>query len=306
MKIDVIIVNWNSGTQLQSCIESVRAHHADRVGKCIVVDNGSVDGSTDFLTGADDVDLVLTGRNLGFGAACNVGAARGDNPFVLLLNPDACLQQGSLDVPLAFMLTPENEKTGIAGIALVDEAGVVQRTCARSPTPLRFMAKSFGIAAFFKLCDFKMENWDHSHSRVVGQVMGAFFMVRRNLWDELNGLDERFFVYFEEVDFSYRALQAGYTSMFLTDAQAFHEGGGVSEQVKAHRLFYSLRSRIQYAFKHFGVLSGGAVAASTLLIEPFSRAGLLLARGRVVEISDLGRGYVMLWGWAVAAPFVRK
>ena len=300
MRIDIVIVNWNSGQQLQECISSVRAHSAGSLGKCIVVDNGSHDGSADFLRNADDVDLVLAGANLGFGRACNIGAARGDSPFLLLLNPDACLLEGSLSIPLDFLNDSDNSDVGIVGVQLIDEAGQVQRTCARAPTQSRLHAKSFGIAKLVKSWGVTMLDWSHDETRKVDQVIGAFFFVRRALYKNLNGMDERFFVYFEEVDFSVRAARTGFKTIYLTQAQAFHKGGGVSEQVKAHRLFYSLQSRLQYAFKHFSNLSAFSVAITTLLVEPVSRLVLLLARGRWSEISDLGRGYAMLWKWILA------
>ena len=304
--IDIVIVNWNSGHQLAECIASIRQHHNGLLGKCIVVDNGSRDGSTYFLSGASDVDLVLTGKNLGFGRACNLGSARGNSPFILFLNPDACLMPGSLEVPLAFLTRRENARTGIAGIALVDEGATVQRTCARSPSPWHLIAKSFGISAFFRQTDFQMTTWDHAETRPVDQVMGAFFFVRRNLVETLNGFDERFFVYFEEVDFSHRAALAGFGTVYLTEAQAFHKGGGVSDQVKAFRLFYSLRSRIQYAFKHFSKPTAVSVALGTLTVEAFSRLTLLMVKGRFAEIVDLWRGYLMLWAWALQSLSKRK
>lgn len=297
--IDIVIVNWNSGQQLQDCIESIRQHGDGYVGRIVVVDNGSVDGSTEFLTGATDVDLVLTGENLGFGRACNLGAARGDSDFVLFLNPDACLMAGSLAVPVAFMMRPENQKTGIVGISLVDSDGVVQRTCSRAPSAINLMARSFGVGAVFPKTDMRMTTWDHLQTRAVDQVIGAFFFVRRHLVAELQGFDERFFVYFEEVDFSRRAALAGYRTMYLSEAQAYHKGGGVSEQVKAHRLFYSLRSRIQYAVKHFNRPAALTVGLATLAIEPVTRLLLLVGKRRFGEIGDLGRGYRMLWGWAL-------
>ncbi|ADE84846.1 glycosyltransferase [Rhodobacter capsulatus] len=303
MKTDIVIVNWNSGAQLQACIESIRAHGAGRVGRCIVVDNGSQDGSTDFLAGAEDVDLLETGQNLGFGKACNLGAARGQSPFVLFLNPDAWLQPGSLSVPLDFMARPENDRVGIVGIALTDADGTVQRSCARFPTPPGLVATSLGLKRLFPALGTHMHDWDHATSREVPHVIGAFYLIRRPLFEQLQGFDERFFVYLEDLDLSLRARQAGYRSYFLTEAQACHAGGGVSAQVKAHRLFYSLRSRVQYAFKHFSAPGAWAVAAATLGIEPVTRLGLLLAKRRFDEIGDLGRGYAMLWGWALRAPF---
>lgn len=300
MKIDIVIVNWNSGTQLQECINSVRAHHTGLVGKCIVVDNGSSDGSMDFLHDASDVELLLTGQNLGFAKACNLGAALGSEDSVLFLNPDAKLLPDSLTGALAALLATENSSVGIVGVQLIGDNGAVQRTCARFPTPTLMMAKSTGLASLIGNFNFHMHNWAHNETKPVDHVIGAFYLIRRSLFEVMNGFDESFFVYLEDLDLSYRASQLGYHSLYVANVQAFHKGGGVSEQVKAHRLFYSLRSRIIYAFKHFNMPSAVLVTFATLIIEPISRLMFLFLRGRASEIRDLGHGYQMLWSWVFA------
>ncbi len=299
MKVDIVIVNWNSGDQLEACIESVRKYGEGWVGRCTVIDNGSSDASLDFLADATDVDLVRAGANLGFGVACNRGAKRGDSPYVLFLNPDAALFPGSLTYAISHLENPMNQTIGILGVQLVDESGSVQRTCARVPKPSNWLVKSFGLITLLPKLDLHCKDWDHGDSRIVDHVMGAFFFVRRNLFNRLKGFDERFFVYLEDLDFSVRAKQIGFSSYYLSGASAYHKGGGVSEQVKAHRLFYSLRSRIQYAAKHFDPVSAFAVRAATLGIEPLTRLAFLVLRGRAREIKDLFRGYGMLWQWAL-------
>jgi GT2 family glycosyltransferase len=300
--IDIVIVNWNSRQQLMECVSSIRDHGDNFSGRCIIVDNGSTDGSTDFLEGASDVDLVKLGENLGFGRACNIGSARGKSSFILFLNPDARLMPGSIQNALMYMHADENANVGIVGVQLLGEDGQVQRSCAYSPTPGQLIAKSFGLTAFIKRWDMLMKTWDHATTRRVDQVIGAFFLVRRGLFESLHGFDERFFVYFEEVDLSLRAAQAGFISIYLADAQAFHKGGGVSEQVKAYRLFYSLRSRVQYAFKHFSPMPAVCVTCATLLIEPLSRSLFLTGTGRFEEIGEMFRGFWMLWKWVIRGP----
>jgi GT2 family glycosyltransferase len=140
-----------------------------------------------------------------------------------------------------------------------------------------------------------MVEWDHSFTRQVDQVIGAFFFIRRFVFESLGGFDERFYVYFEEVDLSFRAKQEGWNSVYLAEAQAFHSGGGSSSQAKAHRLFYSLRSRIIYSFKHFNAFEGWSVCMVTLAIEPITRLVRCIARGSVVEALDTLRGFFMLW-----------
>lgn len=301
MKADIVIVNWNSGAQLENCVESVREHGAGLVGRCTVIDNGSQDGSTAFLAGAQDqyVELLEAGENLGFGKACNFGAARGKSLYVLFLNPDAALRPGALAMPLAFLSCHGNRQVGAVGIALIDEIGVVQRTCARFPTPLGLIATSLGLKRIFPALGTHMHDWDHSESRAVPHVIGAFYLVRRSVFEQVGGFDERFFVYLEDLDLSLRVHQAGYTSYFLREAKAFHEGGGVSSQVKAHRLYYSLRSRIQYAFKHFSRPAALGVGLATLCVEPLTRLAQLLLKRRWREVGDLRSGFGMLWRWAL-------
>jgi GT2 family glycosyltransferase len=305
LKADIVIVNWNSGSQLQTVVESIRTHGRGHVGQCIVVDNGSTDHSAGFLAGSQDVELIETGKNLGFSKACNLGAARGTSPYVLFLNPDAVLAPESLSIPLTFLSNELNKQVGIAGIALKNAHGSVDRSCSFAPSPVRLISRSLGIDRFIPQIGMRMSEWDHSESRVVDQVIGAFFCVRRTLFEQLEGFDERFFVYFEEVDFSRRAANAGYISYFLRNAEAFHEGGGVSSQVKAHRLFYSLRSRLQYAFKHFSSLSALGVGFATLCVEPFTRLAYLILMRRWQEIGDLWRGFGMLWGWTLHSLITR-
>lgn len=299
MQTDIIIVNWNSGSQLKTCVESVRSYGRGNVQRCIVVDNGSQDGSADFLSDVDDVELVDAGQNLGFGKACNLGAAHGESPYILFLNPDAFLLPGSLELPLDFMAQAENRKVGVVGIALTNDTGDVQRSCARFPTPLGLVAMSIGLKRLVPTLGTHMSDWDHDESRTVPHVIGAFYLIRRSVFEALDGFDERFFVYLEDLDLSLRVSKAGYRSHFLREAEAFHEGGGVSSQVKGHRLFYSLRSRIQYAFKHFSLPSALGVAMATLLVEPLTRLGQLVVQRRWGEIGDLRRGVGKLWLWAL-------
>jgi len=140
-----------------------------------------------------------------------------------------------------------------------------------------------------------MAAWDHLTQRPVDQVMGAFFFTRRAIFTSLTGFDERFFVYFEEVDFSLRANQAGWKTVYLTDTQAFHQGGGASQRVKAKRLFYSLRSRLLFGFKHFSVLQAWVLMGATLVLELLSRTLFSLFRGGIEDMRDTWNGYAMLY-----------
>jgi GT2 family glycosyltransferase len=297
MQISIIIVNWNAGHQLRTCIDSITQHAHGLVKQTIVVDNGSVDGSETSIEGLPNVTLIRIGTNLGFGKACNLGAQQAESDYLLFLNPDAALYADTLPKALAFMQDPANARVGICGVQLLDESGQVSRSCARFPSALGFVTHAVGVDRFIARLGHAMAEWDHGQTREVDHVIGAFFLVRRELFTALHGFDESFFVYLEDLDFSYRARQAGWRSVYLADAQAFHAGGGTSNQVKAQRLFYSLRSRLLYAFKHFSWLGAVVVLLATLLVEPLSRSVLAVLRRSWSGFKETWSAYGMLWRW---------
>ncbi|MEX1214262.1 glycosyltransferase family 2 protein [Saccharospirillum sp.] len=295
--IDIVTVNWNAGPQLKNCVDSITKYGGGLVDKIIVVDNGSTDGSEVLVETTPNVTLIRTGENLGFGKACNLGAKHADSNYLLFLNPDAALFEGTLGKAVNFMQESTNQTVGICGVQLIEESGKVSRSCVRFPTVTGFLAHAVGLDRVVPSLGHFMAEWDHLADREVDHVIGAFYLVRRGFFEELQGFDERFFVYLEDLDFSYRAHQAGWRSFYLADAQAFHAGGGTSNQVKARRLFYSLRSRLLYAFKHFSAPAALTVLATTLLLEPLARSVLALARCSLSAFKETWSGYRMLWAW---------
>jgi N-acetylglucosaminyl-diphospho-decaprenol L-rhamnosyltransferase len=254
--LSIIIVNWNSRQQLRDCIVSIVDTHkvGFDLGEVIIVDNASSDDSLDNVDKLGvQVRIIRNRENRGFAAACNQGAALAKGDYLLFLNPDTKLFKNSLSAPIDFMQQPTNAKIGICGIRLLDAAGNTTTSAARFPI-LRVMAgKALGLSRLFPgmFPPHLMSAAELIESRLVDQVIGAFFLIRRNVFELCKGFDERFFVYFEEVDLSLRANQLGFSSYFISDVSAFHKGGGSSDQIKSARLFYSLRSRIQYAKKHY-------------------------------------------------------
>jgi GT2 family glycosyltransferase len=301
--LSIVIVNWNSGALLRECLRSITPAAAALRGRCalqqvVVVDNASVDGSADGLPGITvegrPPRLLRNAVNVGFAAACNQGAAQLDDDFVLFLNPDTRLFAASLSVPVAHLLEPAHARTGVVGIALVDAGGAVARSCARFPRARHFLAQALGLDRRWPRLGQTMREWDHGATRVVDQLIGAFFLVRRKPFAALGGFDETFFVYFEEVDLSLRLRDAGWTSVFVPDARAYHRGGGSTDRVPGRRLFYSLRSRLQYGRKHFGLAERALLGAVTWLLEPLGRGVFLLGSGRAGELRDLVEGYRLL------------
>ena len=298
IKLDIVIVNWNAGKQLFQCLESIASTRSSFINRVVIVDNASTDSSLEKLELIKiPMDMVRNKHNRGFAAACNQGAKGSKAYYLLFLNPDTRLFPQFLDKVIEFMENPNHKDVGIVGVQLLDENNKVHRSCARFPSPGQFFSKMLGldrlIPGIFR--DYFMTDWNHADTRRVDHVMGAFYMVRRIVFEELNGLDERFFVYLEDLDFSCRASNLGWKSMYYAEAQVFHKGGGTSEQIKATRLFYSLRSRILYSYKHFSRGAATAVLLGTLFIEPISRTVLGMMHLSFSEINETFKGYWMLW-----------
>lgn len=300
IELDIVIVNWNAGQLLRDCLQSIVSTNKDGflIKGVFIVDNASTDDS---LSGLDSfalpITLIKNETNAGFAAACNQGAHLGSSAFILFLNPDTRLFENSLSLPLCFMAREQNNNTAICGIQLVDAQCLVSRSCAYFPSVLRFAAHSLGLDKLPLLhgAGIHMGDWNHATDSVVDQVIGAFFMVRRPIFEQLQGFDERFFVYFEEVDFSLRAHKQGWHSMYLTETRAFHEGGGSSKKVKDVRLFYSLRSRLLYAFKHLSRREAWVVFFFTLLLEPVSRTVFSFVKGQFDDVANVWKAYGMLY-----------
>jgi N-acetylglucosaminyl-diphospho-decaprenol L-rhamnosyltransferase len=294
--VQVVIVNWNSGRQLAECLESFTAVARDRVATRItVVDNASSDGSCDALRSSLPLTVIRNRENRGFAAACNQGAAGSEADFLLFLNPDTRLSSGALERPVQFLQSDANGGVGIVGVQLVDADGRVARNTARMPTPWSMIGNSLGLDRLVPSVfpPHFLSEWAHDETRAVDQVMGAFMLVRRPLFTALGGFDERFFVYFEDLDFARRAQARGFSSVYLASAQAFHRGQGTTASAIGQRTYQFCRSRILFALKYFS--RGGAflVIVATLLIEPFARALAALAGGR--SVADVARAFAMLW-----------
>ena len=298
-KLEIIIVNWNSGELLSECIHSIgnAVGNNFKLNKVVVVDNASIDNSLDNLIDADlPLEIIRNSQNLGFARACNLGAGESRADYLLFLNPDTKLFSDSLSLPVNFLEKEENQGIGILGVKLLDENSNANKNCARFPSAFNMSYMSFGLDRLFPKI-FKphfMFEWDHLSSREVDQVMGSFLLIRRELFQSLGGYDERFFVYYEDLDLSFRAKQRGAQSYYLADAVIYHKGGGTTENVKAMRLFYLLRSKLLFARKHFTAAGYYPVLIFTFIPEFLIRIAALLATGKIKACGEVASAYSML------------
>ncbi len=312
---DIIIVNWNTGRALLECLQSIaEGVQGLAISRVVVVDNASRDDSVALARTAPlPIEFLLNDVNRGFAAACNQGASGSRADYLLFLNPDTRLGTDTLAATLAFMEAEPQHDAGICGIRLVSDDGVPTTSAARFPSPLVLFGEATGLARWWPSVFPRhlLTAAECDTTRDVDQVIGAYFLMRRPLFDALAGFDERFFVYFEEVDLSLRARQAGYRSVFFAGATAYHRGGLSSDQVKAARLYYSLRGRLLYAWKHFSTAAAVGVMLITFAVEWPARMAVAGLRGgtawqETAEAFKRLRTFVSTPGWRTALDLQRR
>ena len=297
--LDIVIVNWNVGEYLRACLESIclAGKNGFDLNRVIVVDNASSDGSLENIRQLNlPITLIRNAKNEGFAVACNQGAFGSSADYLLFLNPDTVLFPESLERPVQFLDEPANGDVGICGIKLVDENGAPVPACARFPAMSVFLSQMFGLSVLSpKIFQAHiLPPRELLFSRKVDQIIGAFFLIRRNLFEKLNGFDQRFFVYFEEVDLSIRARHEGYVSYYLAEVIARHAGRVSSRQASSMSLYYSLSSRLKYALKHFRHWEALLLILLTFSVEFVTRVVWSAFGSSVVGVRDVFSAYKQL------------
>jgi len=268
LDLSIIIVSWNVKDDLRDCLRSVEDNRPSCEYEVVVIDNASTDG-TARMVGSDfpRVTLVANEENRGFAAANNAGIARAEGRYVLFLNPDTIVHPGSLDTLIKFM--DDNEDAGVCGPKLLYADGTLQPSVRRFPT-LRGVLHCYTILRVVPIFHGQYKKWrmmDFRHDRRmdVDQVMGAALMARRSVVEDIGGMDEDFFMYYEEVDLCYRLKKAGWRIVFIPDAVITHRGGRSIKQVPVRKRIMTLRSILIFMRKHRGRRT---TAAFNLVFKP--------------------------------------
>jgi N-acetylglucosaminyl-diphospho-decaprenol L-rhamnosyltransferase len=223
-RVAAVVVNYNAGESLSGCVGSLAAEGVEEI---VVVDNASIDGSAEEMAAAfPDVVVVWPGRNLGYGAGANRGAAESSAPYVLVCNPDLVVVPGAVR-RLARVLD-EHGDVGLAGPMLRELSGVVY------PSGREFPSLADAIGHAFLGLVWGGNPWtrryrhlgaEQHRARDADWVSGAFFLVRRLAFESVGGFDERYFMYLEDVDLCWRLHRAGWRVRYEPEAEVVHEQG---------------------------------------------------------------------------------
>ncbi len=285
MKLSVVIVNYNVEYFLEQCLHSVRKACVGIESEVWVVDNASADGSLRMLAEKfPEVHVITNTENLGFAKANNQAIRQSKGEFVLLLNPDTIVEEDTFSKTLAFM--EAHPEAGGLGVKMVDGKGRFLRESKRGlPTPATALFKILGLTALFPHSPvFARYYLGHLSDHDVHEVeilAGAFMLLRRAVLDKIGLLDEDYFMYGEDIDLSYRILQAGYKNYYYPHTRIIHYKGESTRKSSVNYVFTFYQAMAIFARKHF---SAGLARRFIFLINIaiFARASVSVFR-RIFE-----------------------
>jgi len=300
--VSVVIVVWNAKKYVIECLESLREYCHDFCDDVIIVDNASTDGTPELIAKMfPEFRLIRNLENLGFAKANNIGIAQCSGQYVCLVNSDVKFTSDCFSPMLKFL--SENPGVGMVGPKMLGPDGRVFRSTMRFPTVWNQFCRAVGLDVAFKnsrlFGGYLMSDFDHQTTAPVEVLNGWFVLVRRSALDRVGPLDPQFFMYGEDVDWSYRFHQAGETLVLFADAEAIHYGGASSSNAPLRFYLEQCYANLQYWRKHRGRLAQVAFLASlaihnTIRLLGSSFAYIALPSQRAQNLARLKRSLACL------------
>jgi GT2 family glycosyltransferase len=228
MKLSIIILCWNDLKVISDCIASIYKGTRSTEFEIIVSDNGSTDGSIEFIHKEfPEVRVIENGVNLRFAKGNNVGIQASRGEYILILNPDTIIHEGTLDGIVAY--ADKHPEGGAFGCRVLNTDGSYQACIRPLPSVRSEWCLALGLRPLARLSDWfhpgEYEGWKGDTERTVGWLAGCFILIRGDLVKRLGGFDEQFFYYYEDTDLCRRVWQAGYPILYTPNLSITHLGG---------------------------------------------------------------------------------
>ncbi len=302
MKLSVIIVNYNVKYFLEQCLYSVQKACLGIESEIIVTDNNSIDGSKAFLQPAfPAVNFIWNNSNVGFAGANNQALEIAKGDFILFLNPDTILAEDCIEKCLQFY--EENKTAGVVGIKMIDGSGNFLKESKRAfPSPLTSLYKLTGLARLFPrskiFARYHLGHLSEDQNHEVDVLAGAFMMIPKILLDKIGNFDERFFMYGEDVDLSFRIQEAGYSNFYFSESTIIHFKGESTKRGSLNyiRLFYKAMNL--FVKKHYSGSKAGVfiffIQMAIIIRAGFSAIGNLLKK---IGLPILDAGIILTTLW---------
>lgn len=258
--LSIIIVSWNVRKLLENCLHSVLAQ-AGLTLQVIVVDSASSDGSPQMVAEHfPEVELVACQENVGFPHGNNIGLARANGRYILLLNPDTIVHDDALAKMVSYL--EEHPQVGVVGPQLLNDDGTVQSSRRRFPTLRTAFFESTWLQPYAPqavLDHYFARDVADGETAVVEWVMGACLMTRQAVVAQVGDLDEKYFMYSEELDYCRRIHEMGWQVVYYPRARVTHLSGKSSEQAITQRHINFNRAKLRYFRKYHGRFATGVL-----------------------------------------------
>ena len=227
--VSIIIVTYNSESEIVDCINSLLPQLIDINGEIIIIDNNSKDNTISLIheIEGNNISIIRNNVNLGYTLANNQGINNAKSDYILLLNPDAIVPNGTVINLLNEI--KDNKYIGAIAPQLRFSDGKIQNSCRRFPRRRDILYESIGLSKIFKNSKefnyWKMGDFDHKKTCLVDQPAGAALLISRKIFNKIGLLDEQFPMFFSDVDICKRIWDAGFTVQFTTNSYITHQGG---------------------------------------------------------------------------------
>jgi GT2 family glycosyltransferase len=255
--LSIIIVNFNTKKHLLNCIESLDIYNSNLKHEIIVVDNFSDDRQ--YLPGLlgvfPNVKLILNDKNTGFGAACNIGARISSGEYLLFLNPDIIIKSNILDLMVDALINSAD--TAVCGGVLMDDDGNQNNSFNHFPGVAWEFREAFGLFIGKAHENLYYKNAHNSKDCFeIDWVSGADILIKKKIFEEVKGFDEKIFLYYEDVDLQKRIRDKGYKVICNPEAIMFHHGKSSinSDKVEYTYYYYMHKNKLYYYGKHNNII----------------------------------------------------
>jgi GT2 family glycosyltransferase len=256
-ELSIIIVSWNTRELLRECLESLFEFAPEAVFETFVVDNASSDQSVAMVQETfPNVKVIANGSNVGFSRANNQAIQKSKGRYIALLNPDTVLIE-DVFTPLLRYADANNEMGAIGPKILCRDGKTIQNVCARRLPNLYFdFCRLSGLSRMYSGTRIfggeYLSHWDHNSHRNVESLAGACMVVRRKTIDQVGMMDEKQFMYGDEIDWCKRILDSGWIIRYYPDAKIIHYGGESAKQAKLTASIESEKAQMYFYRKHKG------------------------------------------------------
>jgi GT2 family glycosyltransferase len=257
-RLSIVVVTWNNARIIRDCLKSIQPIWNRPDVEIIVVDNASSDGTTDVVESEfPAVNLIRNRENLGFAGGNNIGIKESTGKYVSLINSDVVASQECLDELLRYM--EEHPKIGVLGPKMIMPDGSVGASCMHFPTVGNWFWRALALDVVFKHSTrfgaYLMTYFRYDRTADVEVLTGWFWLVRREAMDEVGLLDERFFMYGEDIEWCKRFRDAGWRVVFYPGTSAVHQCGASSSRAPTRFYIEMRKANLQYCQYHHGRLA---------------------------------------------------